>query len=180
MPEWYKKRILQKPGREVQLITERPSEFYQLELPDFKIPTVTNSEDSVITGLENRKGRDLYNQAYNEYLEQHPISPLSGVGYNPYIGTQFHPEVQRQQAAHLYAQDKSGYVISDLTAPYKQSDEKFANISSSILGTALFAPEFATYGLLGGAARIGGGMLGSWAGSKVGNELGRGNVCQTS
>ena len=114
-----------------------------------------------MTGLANRKGRDLYNQAYNEYLEQHPVSALSGVGYNPYMGTQFHPEVQRQQAAHLYAQDKSGYVTLDPTAPYKQSDEKFANISSGVLGTALFAPEFATYGLLGGAARIGGGMLGS-------------------
>lgn len=60
MPEWYKKRILQRPGQEVQLITERPSEFYQLELPDFKIPTVTNSENSVITGLENRKWRDIW------------------------------------------------------------------------------------------------------------------------
>lgn len=60
MPEWYKKRILQRPGQETQLITERPSEFYQLELPDFKIPTVTNSEDSVMTGLENRKWRDIW------------------------------------------------------------------------------------------------------------------------
>ena len=54
-PELQRERILQRPGQEVQLITERPSEFYQLELPSFKIPTVTNSEDSVMTGLENRK-----------------------------------------------------------------------------------------------------------------------------
>lgn len=60
MPEWYKKRILQRPGQEAQLITERPSEFYQLESPDFKIPTVTNSEDSIMTGLENRKWRDIW------------------------------------------------------------------------------------------------------------------------
>lgn len=60
MPEWYKKRILQRPRHETQSITERPSEFYQLELPDFKIPTVTNSEDSVMTGLENRKWRDIW------------------------------------------------------------------------------------------------------------------------
>ena len=128
MPEWYKKRILQRPGQEIQSITERPSEAHQLELPDFKIPTVTNFEDSIMRALANRKARDIYSQAYDEYLEQHPISSLSGIGYNPYIGTQFHPEVQRQQAAHLYAQDKSGYVTSDPIAPYKQSDEKFANI----------------------------------------------------
>ena len=60
MPEWYKKRILQRPGHETQSVTERPSEFYQLELPDFKIPTVTNSEDSIMTGLENRKERDIW------------------------------------------------------------------------------------------------------------------------
>jgi hypothetical protein len=59
MPERYKKIILQRPRQETQSVTERPSETYQLELPDFKIPTVTNSEDSIMTGLENRKGRDV-------------------------------------------------------------------------------------------------------------------------
>ena len=60
MPEWYKKRILQRPGQEIQSAIERPSDTYQIELPDFRIPTVTNSEDSIMTGLENRKWRDIW------------------------------------------------------------------------------------------------------------------------
>jgi len=59
MWKWFK-RILQKPGHETQSVTERPSEFYQLKLPDFRIPTVTNSADSVMTGLANRKWRDTW------------------------------------------------------------------------------------------------------------------------
>lgn len=149
MPEWYKKRILQRPGQEVQLITERPSEFYQLELPDFKIPTVTNSEDSVMTGLENRKGRDAYNQAYNEYLEQHPISPLSGVGYNPYIGIQYNPQVKQQQAAHNYAVKKSGYIGDKSTSPYKSVDNAFGAVSTiGVSMIPLLGASFGTFGVL--------------------------------
>lgn len=152
MPEWYKKRILQRPGQETQLITERPSEFYQLELPDFRIPTVTNSEDSVMTGLENRKGRDAYNQAYNEYLEQHPISPLSGVGYNPYIGIQYNPQVKQQQAAHDYAVKKSGYIGDKSTSPYKNVDDAFGAVSA--IGVSMIPLLGASYGTFGVLPRL--------------------------
>ena len=149
MPEWYKKRILQRPGQEVQLITERPSEFYQLEVPDFKIPTVTNLEDSIMTGLENRKRKDAYNQAYNEYLEQHPISPLSGIGYNPYIGIQYNPQVKQQQAAHNYAVEESGYIGDKSTSPYKNVDAAFG--AASAIGVSmipLLGASFGTFGVL--------------------------------
>ena len=36
-----------------------------------------------------------------------------------------------------------------------------AKFSGEVLGASLFAPELATYGLLGGGARIAGGMAGS-------------------
>ena len=42
---------------------------------------------------------------------------MAGVGYNSYIGTQYHPDVQRQQQAHLYAQKESGYNAPDPTQP---------------------------------------------------------------
>lgn len=120
MPERYKKRILQRPGHETQSVTERPSEFYQLELPDFKIPTVTNSEDSIITGLTNRKARDAYNQAYNEYLEQYPVSTWSKIAHSASSGPMFpgdasfsnfalDPTNTTKEDAYKYAVEKSGY-----------------------------------------------------------------------
>ena len=172
MPEWYNwRQILQRPGQETSTIGDKPNEYsYQLEVPEFKIPTVTNSEYSIEKGLATRKARDVYDAAYKEYLEQHPSQ--TSVGYNPYIGTQYNPEVQRQQAAHLYAQNKSGYYASDPTAPYKESDRKFAKFSEGVLGTMLFAPELA-YGLGGAALRIGGGMAGGAVGGYVGSEAGK-------
>jgi len=152
MPERYKKRILQRPGQETQSITERPSETYQLELSDFRIPTVTNSEDSVITGLTNRKQKDLYNQAYNEYLEQHPISPLSGIGYNPYIGIQYNPQVKQQQAAHDYAVKESGYIGDKSTSPYKNVDDAFGAVSA--IGVSMIPLLGASYGTFGILPRL--------------------------
>ena len=159
MPEWYKKRILQRPGQETQSVTERPSETYQLELSDFRIPTVTNSEDSIMTGLENRKARDVYrkardayNQAYNEYLEQHPISHLSGVGYNPYIGIQYNPQVKQQQAAHDYAVKESGYIGDKSTSPYKNVDDAFGAVSA--IGVSMIPLLGASYGTFGVLPRL--------------------------
>lgn len=172
MPEWYNWRhILQRPGQETSTIGDKPNEYsYQLQVPEFKISTVTNPEYSVEKGLVTRKARDAYDAAYKEYLEQHPSQ--TSVGYNPYIGTQYNPDVQRQQAAHLYAQNKSGYYTSDPTALYKESDKKFAKFSEGVLGTMLFAPELA-YGLGGAALRIGGGMAGGAVGGYVGSEVGK-------
>lgn len=172
MPEWYNwRQILQRPGQETSTVSDKPNEHsYQLQVPEFKISTVTNPEYSIEKGLATRKAKDAYDEAYNEYLEQH--SPQTSVGYNPYIGTQYNPEIQRQQAAHLYAQNKSGYYASDPTAPYKESDRKFAKFSEGVLGTMLFAPELA-YGLGGAALRIGGGMAGGAVGGYVGSEAGK-------
>ena len=116
-------------------------------MSEFKIPTVINPEYSVVKGLEIRKARDAYNTAYNEYLEQHPSQTGAGIGYDPYIGIQFHPEIQRQSKAHQYAMQQSGYNTQDPTQPYKDADQIFgvtSAVSTSMI--PLFTASAGTFG----------------------------------
>ena len=48
-----------------------------------------------------------------------------------------------------------------------------AKFSGEVLGAAIFAPEFATYGALGGLTRFVGGSVGSAVGGYAGAEIGK-------
>ena len=102
-------------------MSDKPNEYsYQLQVPEFKIPTVTNSKYSVEKGLATRKVRDAYDVAYKEYLEQHPVSTGSRVAYAASSGPAFAGDVSFSalsqdpvntinEDAHKYAVEKSGY-----------------------------------------------------------------------
>lgn len=87
--------------------------------------------------LYTNYGKNLYEQKYNEYLNEHPIKPGTGIGYDPYIGIQHNPLVQRQQEAHNYAVKQSGYIGNNSTAPYREIDKTFGDIA---IGTTALMP----------------------------------------
>lgn len=97
-------------------------------------------------------GKNLYEEKYNEYLNQHPIKPGTGIGYDPYIGIQHNPLVQRQQEAHNYAVKQSGYVGNNSTTPYREIDKTFGDIA---IGTTALMPLIgASAGAFGAIPKI--------------------------
>lgn len=112
---------LQRPGQETSTIWDKPTEYsYRLQVPEFKIPTITNLEYSVEKGLATRKAKDAYDAAYKEYLEQHPVSTGSRVSYVASSSPAFAGDVSfsalsqdpvntTNEDAHKYAVEKSGY-----------------------------------------------------------------------
>jgi hypothetical protein len=70
--------------------------------------------------LATRKAKDVYDAAYKEYLEQHPVSTGSRVAYAASSGPAFagdtsfstlsqDPVNTINEDAHKYAVEKSGY-----------------------------------------------------------------------
>ena len=97
-------------------------------------------------------GKNLYEQKYNEYLNEHPIKPGTGIGYDPYIGIQHNPLVQRQQEAHNYAVKQSGYIGNNSTTPYREIDKTFGDIA---IGTTALMPLIgASAGAFGAIPKI--------------------------
>ena len=91
-----------------------------MQVPEFRIPTVTNLEYSIEKGLATRKAKDAYDAAYKEYLEQHPVSTGSRVSYVASSSPAFAGDVSfsalsqdpvntTNEDAHKYAVEKSGY-----------------------------------------------------------------------
>ena len=94
----------------------------------------------------------VYEQKYNEYLNQHPIKVGTGIGYDPYIGIQYNPLVQRQGAAHNYAVKQSGYDGSHSIVPYIETDDKFGNVA---IAAASMIPLMGTsFGIFGTIPKI--------------------------
>ena len=140
--------------------------------PEFKYK-INTPEDAFNRAQHLYSLEKAYNDAVQEYKEQHPMSPLAGVGYNPYYGIQSNPYVKQEELAHMYAVNKSGYNPKDPTAPYKEADEKFAKFARNTLVASLFAPTFIENGILGGIADIAGGTVGSYLGSEAGKYVGK-------
>ena len=127
------------------------------KLPEVKVPEwfsllqETAPEGPIsnifLNKMYNDIGKKLYEQKYNEYIEQHPLPKIAGTGYNPYTGIQYNPTVQQQQKAHDYAVKESGYVGDKSTEPYKEADKIFGEIS--VAGASMIPLFGASAGTLG-------------------------------
>lgn len=111
MTNWNKK-VLQKRGYETSTEAQQPNDFYQIELPELKIPTVVNPETSILRGLERRKIKDEYNNAYNEYMQNNTMDKGFG-DLDPDLGWVRHPSVLYDHYAREYAKNKTGYDFGD-------------------------------------------------------------------
>ena len=170
MPEWYKwRQLLQRPGQETSTVSDKPNEYsYQLHVPEFKIPTVTNPEYSVEKGLVTRKAKDAYDAAYKEYLEQHPVSTGSRVTYAASSGPAFPGDVSfstlsqdpvntTNEEAHKYAVEKSGYNPGNPNDFWRTADELRDKVAlgASVTTTTLPLLLTASAGTLGAVPKLG-------------------------
>lgn len=157
MPEWYNwRQILQRPGQETSTVSDKPNEHsYQLQVPEFKIPTVTNSKYSVEKGLATRKAKDAYNAAYKEYLEQHPVSTGSRVAYAASSGPAFAGDISfsslsqdpvntTKEDAYKYAVEKSGYDPGNPNDVWRAADKLRDKVALGASVATITLPFLAT------------------------------------
>lgn len=185
IPEQTYRKVLQRPGYETMPIDQKPSEF-KLEVPDLKttmqqqLKIQQDPRHSIIGAFGNQRDKQVYNEAYNEYMNNND-APRAGM-WNSNFSTNAY--ALKQNAAHEYAmqklkEDENPWTYSSSFNPrnpwydWQNAELKYAGKLGEIgLGTAFFGPSLIENGLVGGLARIGGGYGGSFLGEKALGYLG--------
>lgn len=185
LPEQTYKKVLQRPGYETVSIDQRPGEF-KLDVPDLKtamqqqLKIQQDPRHSIIGAFGNQRDRQVYNEAYNEYMSNND-APRAGM-WNSNLSTNAY--ALKQNDAHNYAieklkEDENPWTYSSSFRPrnpwydWRNAELKYAGKLGEIgLGTAFFGPSLIENGLVGGLARIGGGYGGSFLGEKALGYLG--------
>ena len=115
--------MLQKRGYETSTEAQQPNDFYQIELPELNIPTVVDPETSILRGLERRKIKDEYNNAYDEYMQNNEMNRKTMGVQDPDLGWIREPYAEYNHLAHEYAKEKTGYDLGDPLEYWKNNEK---------------------------------------------------------